>query len=283
MIFTNFEKIALFFQKPHTQWTRFNIRLLQLEDLDCLVEMRNQVLARLPNPDLHMREPNEINYLRAHLMPPAVTKNAQGMEHGEIIGVFDNGVLLAYGMLGLPEPDAEDNLGYFLPIQAAKRAQIAHVAGCMVREHMRGQGLHRLLLAARLALARTHGRSICASRVSLYNHVSRRNMQREGMRIAWIGDINGLKRQILGINLIEPWQFDKTQALLVDSHDFERQHELSQLNWWGVGEVDNADGSHTLVFEKRLASTVEILQGQSESKHSLHVLPLIPVDSPNPV
>ena len=273
MIFTNFEQIALFLQKPHTQWTRFNLRLLQLEDLDCLVEMRNQVLARLPNPDLHMREPDEINYLRAHLMPPAATKNAQGMEHGEIIGVFDKGVL-PYGMLGLPEPDAEDNLGYFLPIQAAKRAQIAHVAGCMVQEHMRGQGLHRLLLAARLALARTHNRSICASRVSLHNHASRRNMQREGMRIAWVGDIKGLKRQILGINLIEPWQFDKTQALLVDSHDFERQHELSQQSWWGVGEVDNADASHTLVFEKRLASTGETL---------LHIPPFIPVDSPNPV
>lgn len=262
-----FEQITPFLQQPFQQplshhLRGFDLRLLQLDDLDILVAMRNEVLARLPNPDLHMREPNEIAYLQAHLTPLAenlgTAPEHAPMERGEIIGVFDKGQLVAYGMLGLPLPEAEDNLGKFLPIAPEIYCQVAHIAGCMVRENMRGQGLQRLLLAARLALAKIHGRTVCAARVSMHNHASRRNMQRQGMHIAWVGDIKGLRRHILGIHLGQPWSFDNTQALLASSDDFDRQQTLNQQGWWGVGEIEHGDGRHTLVFEKFLTDTTVI-------------------------
>ena len=261
---TAFEQMTPFLQQPFQQplsrhLRGYDLRLLTLDDLDILVAMRNEVLAHLPNPDLHMREPNEIEYLRAHLTPLTTnlgTAPEHPMERGEIIGVFDKGQLVAYGMLGLPLPDAEDNLGKLLPIPPETYCQVAHIAGCMVREDMRGQGLQRLLLAARLVLAKIHGRTVCAARVSMHNHASRRNMQRQRMHIAWVGDIKGLKRHILGIHLGQPWSFDNTQALLASSEDFDRQQTLSQQGWWGVGEIEHASGSPTLVFEKFSTGTL---------------------------
>lgn len=257
MHFTNSDQISLFLEKSQNRHSgRFSLRLLGLHDLPELLHMRNEILAQLPNPDLHMREPDEIDYLRAHLAPlgePGAVKNGKPLERGEIIGTFDSNGLVAYGMLGLPFADAEDNLGRFLPIAPAEHGKVAHIAGCMVREQVRGQGLHRMLVSARMALAQMHDRPVCAARVSLYNHASRRNMQKKGMRIAWVGDILGLKRQILGIDLRQPWALDDSHALLVASDDFQRQCQLSQQGWWGAGEIDHSGGGHTLVFQKYLA------------------------------
>lgn len=255
MPFTAFEQTMPFLQQPLSRHLRgYDFRLLTLDDLDILVGMRNEVLAHLPNPDLHMREPNEFEYLRAHLTPLTADLGTapahHPMERGQIIGVFDKDQLVAYGMLGLPLPEAEDNLGKFLPISPEIYPQVAHIAGCMVRENMRGQGLQRWLLVARLALAKLHGRAVCAARVSMHNHASRRNMQRQGMHIAWVGDIKGLKRHILAIHLGRPWRFDNTHALLASSEDFERQQTLTQQGWWGVGEIEHVSSSRTLVFEK---------------------------------
>lgn len=256
---TAFEQITPFLQQPFQQplsehLRGFDMRLLQLDDVDMLVNMRNEVLARLPNPDLYMPEPNEMAYLQAYLTPLSASldgaSSTQPMERGEIIGVFDKGQLVAYGMLGLPLAEDEDNFARFLPVAAENYCEVAHITGCMVRENMRGQGLQRLLLAARMALAKIHGRSVCAAQVSMHNHTSRRNMQRQGMHIAWVGDIKGLRRHVLGIHLGKPWSFDNTQALLASSDDFEHQQTLSGQGWWGVGEISHANGRHTLVFEK---------------------------------
>lgn len=257
MHFTNSDQISCFLEKSYSHYAgRFTLRLLGLQDLPELLHLRNGVLAQLPNPDLHMREPDEVDYLRAHLLPlgsAGFVKNGKPMERGEILGVFEQGVLVAYGMLGLPLAEADDNLGLFLPIAPAQLGKVAHIAGCMVQAKVRGLGLHRMLVAARLALAQLHDRSVCASRVSLHNHASRRNMQKKAMRIAWVGDIHGLKRQIMGIDLRQPWMFDTTQALLAASDDFDRQSALSRQGWWGVGELDDGNGKHTLVFQKYIA------------------------------
>ena len=83
-------------------------------------------------------------------------------------------------MLGLPRADDADNLGIPLGLDESARARVAHLASCMVRAAYRGYRLQRPLLAARMALAQTYGRSILRPPLSLRNQPSRRKHDARG-------------------------------------------------------------------------------------------------------
>lgn len=226
---------------------RFQLRLLSAADTAALKQLRAGVLAQLAHPDLYVREPDEGAFIRAHMGP-------HGEGTGETIGVFDGEDLVAYAMLGLPDADAPGNLGRHLPLPAQAMGGVAHIASCMVREDCRGHGLQRLLLAARFSLAQARGRVICIAMVSLHNQASRRNLMREGMRIGWVGDLDGLHRQLLVAHLTQPWEFDSDQVQLVERLDWVRQGQLAREGWWGVSELEGR-GQNALVFARRLAGT----------------------------
>lgn len=215
----------------------FQLRLLAASDLEALQALRDEVLATLEHPDLYVREDDEAAFLRRHL----------GGAEGETIGVFDGHVLAAYAMLGLPAPDAPDNLA----ARIGRGTDGANIASCMVRPGYRGHGLQRTLLAARFSLAQAHGRHCCVAMVSLHNHASRQNLLREGMRIAWVGELDGLRRQLLAIDLEQPWEFDAEQVRLADPLDFERQRALAASGWWGISAMAGP-GAQKLVFARHL-------------------------------
>lgn len=219
---------------------RFQLRLLALDDVPDVLLLREEVLAGLSEPDLYIREADEPGFVGAHI-------GGQPGSSGEAIGVFDGRRLVAYAMLGLPAADEADNLGHALGLASAERAEVAHIASCMVREPYRGHGLQRVLLAARFSLAQAHGRRVCAGMVSLHNQASRRNLMREGMRVAWVGHLNGLRRQILALHLRQPWTFSRDRIELVESLDFERQCALARQGWWGVSVLEGP-GQDALVF-----------------------------------
>lgn len=221
---------------------RYHMRLLAEGDLRALSALRARVLATLPHPDMYVPEADEGAFLRQHLGDAAHGE-------GETIGVFDGDRLVAYAMLGLPSPDSPGNLGAYLG-QSAGAGEVAHVASCMVDHDRRGHGLQRLLLAARFSLAQARGRSLCVGMVSLHNEASRRNLMREGMRIAWVGQIEGLRRQLLAIDLAQAWRFERSQLRLVEPLDWDTQVALTREGWWGVSEIEGR-GPHALVFARR--------------------------------
>lgn len=221
---------------------RFQLRLLTSADTPRLKALRAGVLAQLAHPDLYVREPDEDAFISRHI-------GSAG--DGETIGVFDGEDLIAYAMLGLPAAEAPENLGGRLQLPPDSLARVAHIASCMVREDCRGHGLQRLLLAARFSLAQARGRVICIAMVSLHNQASRRNLMREGMRIGWVGDLDGLHRQLLVAHLTQPWQFDSERVQLVELLDWQRQGWLARDGWWGVSELEGR-GQHALVFARRL-------------------------------
>lgn len=203
-----------------------SLRLLTIKDVAEVTRLRDEVIESLAHPDFYVRESDESEFVRAHV------DAARGS--GETIGVFDGSRLVAYGMLGLPHAHAGDNLGRFFCARG-ESLRVAHLAGCMVGEHYRGQHLQRMLLKARMELARGRGRNFCVAMTSMHNHPSRRNLMREGLCIGWVGELNGLKRQLLAIDLAQPLRFDHQSAQLVGHDDWDRQRELVQQGWWGVG------------------------------------------------
>ncbi|WP_423455441.1 GNAT family N-acetyltransferase [Ottowia sp. VDI28] len=187
-----------------------SLRLLTPRDISALMRLRDEVLANLADPDLYVRESAEPEFVRMHV------ETSQG--RGETLGLFDEGRLVAYGMLGLPQRGDPGNLGRFFVNEAltflgAKEAgapglslgevdtRVAHLASCMVSTSYRGQHLQRLLLKARMALARSRGRNFCVAVVSPHNHASRHNLMHEGFRLGWVGEVDGLRRQLLAADL----------------------------------------------------------------------------------
>ncbi|HZY20487.1 MAG TPA: GNAT family N-acetyltransferase [Ramlibacter sp.] len=221
----------------------FQLRLLAPQDVPLVLALREEVLAGLADPDLYVREDDEEAFVRAHI-------GADPTSSGETIGVFDGSRLAAYAMLGLPSPDHPDNLGRVL----ARGRDAANIASCMVRPGYRGRGLQRTLLAARFSLAQAHGKVVCVAMVSLHNHASRHNLLREGMRIAWVGQLGGLRRQLLAIDLARPWDFDEENLRLVDPLDWERQRSLTAQGWWGISEMEGR-GPDKLVFARHQPAT----------------------------
>ncbi|WP_197034864.1 GNAT family N-acetyltransferase [Herbaspirillum sp. RV1423] len=215
-------------------------RLLLPEDQALWSALRDDVLGALPDPDCYVRERDEQEFLLDHC--------ASG---GETIGVFHRDALVAYAMLGLVAPDDPDHLGRALGMNASERGATAHLASCMVRHDWRGLGLQRALLAARLALARSHGRHLCIAAVSLHNHSSRHNMLRFGMHLAWAGDLNGLRRQITLIDLHGELSTASDDNRLIDSQDLAGQQQAFADGYVGVGEMRFPDRL-CLRFERRI-------------------------------
>lgn len=222
-----------------------DLQLLRAEHVPAVLQLRNQVLGALTEPDLYVREYDEVGFVTQHCGP-----------RGDTIGVFDQGQLVAYAMLGLPPVDDPDHLGEPLKLPHSAWPRVAYVASCMVLPSHRGQGLQRSLLAARFALAQTRGRDICVAMVSLHNSASRHNLLKEGMRVAWVGLVDGLKRQLMYIELARPLRFDLgPQAIthVVNHLDYTTQKTLTHQGYWGVAEQSpSADRAEQLIFAKRV-------------------------------
>lgn len=171
------------------------MRLLTPKDVPALMNLRNVVIASLPHPDMYVREEDEAAFVSAHIGA------AKGAGEGETIGVFDGDRLAAYGMLGLPSRHDPDNLGRLLGYGESRLARVAHLASCMVAPPYRGRHLQCSLLAARMQLAYARGREVCIAMVSPRNQASRSNLIREGLRSDWMGEIDGLQRELMAVDL----------------------------------------------------------------------------------
>ena len=210
-------------------------RILALDDFPAWSSLRDTVIAALPNPDFYVREDDEQGFFAAHTEP-----------RGETIGVFSHGVLVAYAMVGFPEPDAADNLGVVTGLQPARHALVTHLSSCMVLSPWRGKGLQRTLLVARLALAHARGRPLCMAMVSLHNHSSRHNLLRQGLHIAWTGMIDGLQRHVAMIDLQHGLHFDMGDEKLLFSDDFPALQQAGAEGYAGIGELRDAAGVRLL-------------------------------------
>lgn len=225
---------------------QLRFRMLELSDAQAVIELRAQVLAQLAHPDQYVVEPDEQQFVATHLhLQPQLDS------WGASIGVFDGCRLVAYAMLGIPSSSDPENLAHRVGALVTLPGAAAHLASCMVLPNYQGRHLQRNLLHIRSALAKAWGRDCCLAMVSLHNHSSRHNLMREGLCVSWIGEIDGLRRQLLACNQIQPWAFDMRGAQKICSLDWQSQQSLLEHGWWGVSSEREPHGS-SIWFARKL-------------------------------
>ena len=223
---------------PFSHLPQVSTRVLMWDDLGQWSALRDEVLRELSDADFYVREDDERAFFAAHVQ-----------ERGQTIGVYQGERLIAYSMIGFPGAYDAGNLGKVIGLAEPRLAQVAHISSCMVLPQWRGNGLQRTLLAVRLAIAQAQGRPCCLAMVSLRNHRSRHNLMRLGMHIGWTGEIDGLKRHVLRIDLHQGTHFDMADERLIPSDDFAALCAASRDGYVGVGEVRHAeDAAHSVTL-----------------------------------
>ena len=124
---------------------------------------------------------------------------------GHILGLeAPDGTLVCYGVLGLPQADADENFGHDLGLTAADRARVCHLDGTAVLPALRGRGLQRHMTRRRLALARAAGRDIALSTAAPGNAWSLANLTAEGLRVVALLEKYTALRLMLRADAAEP-------------------------------------------------------------------------------
>lgn len=165
---------------------------------------------------------------------------------GRIIGVFDAGRLVAYGVLQHLLPDTDDPrplLG--LPPDMLR----VKLAGASVVPEMRGRGLQRALVAARVALAQSDfpGRPMVLYSTSApANFASWANLMAEGFAIRAVKLYYGGHPRYVMVHDDGQWQ--RGTEMSVEPGDLDRQRALLAQGWRGVGQVKDAAGGLQVVF-----------------------------------
>jgi GNAT superfamily N-acetyltransferase len=152
---------------------------------------------------------------------------------GRILGLYAEGKLIAYGVLGLPgshDASFADELG----LPAAVRARAANIDGVSVTPEWRGNGLHQLLIAWRLQWAVGAGRTVALSTVAPANLPSLRNLLAEGLTIRAIRQKFGGTRYIVRRDLDRPRPEIPRRGRWIPVKDLETQSaalERGDLGW----------------------------------------------------
>lgn len=225
------------------------LRALTQADFAAWQALRDEVLAGLAHPDMYVREDDEAAFFAQNSLPC-----------GECIGVFLGAELVAYAMLGMPAAGEYGHLGAVVGMAADRQAKVAHLASCMVRAPWRGNQLQALLLRLRCAVAQAYDRPLCLAMVSLHNAASRHNLLAHGMHIEWTGMIDGLRRQVLQIDLLERARWDLQDTRLIAGDDFEALCAAAANGYVGVAEV--GDGARRMLrYARRLPDVLAPAHG----------------------
>lgn len=169
---------------------------------------------------------------------------------GHILGFFDRaGGLVGYSVLGLPQADGGDNLGYQIDLAPPRRARVAHLDGTCIRPAWRGQGLQRRFTAERIALARQHGRSLLLATCQPDNHWSLANLFSTGLTIVAYGRLHQKPRLILRRDLDRAFVRQTAGAPpQVALDDLDGHREALADGWLGTGLARDGNGLLRVVY-----------------------------------
>jgi hypothetical protein len=212
---------------PDAPWivegsARSETRLLTLAHLEALERVHRDIVAHAP---LGTVACETTDFLASHLGADGCT-----------VGLFFQGHLVAYGILGLSGA-AHARLGGLLGLSAQSCGRLAILDGVGVVPALRGRGAHVYLNRVREALAHRHGRQLLAASAAPANPVSWRNLMRLGLEVRGLARMFGghwrylMLRDESGIPADAP-------AELVDALDTARQQRLLALDCRGVRPGD---------------------------------------------
>jgi len=204
------------------------LRPLAAADLPALHQLHEAVLAALPDPAMFRLFGGAEKFLADHLGA-----------RGHSLGVFAQGRLVAYGSLTRPAPDDLDNYAGDLGWPRGRAGRVALLSAAMVHPSHRIRGLHRALIASRIALARDLGVPELLVRAAPANAVSRRTLLSHGFAVAWLGvQREGSLRHVLWRPIAGPaWTApasDEPAITWAAADDLPAQQRLLADGWLGV-------------------------------------------------
>ncbi len=198
-------------------------------------------------------EPQEVggvialhHVVREAVAPDLLCRETEAFFHehcsacGRILGLFADGEMIAYGVLGLPAANQESFADQFgLTVQ--QRAEVATIDGAGVLPRWRGNGLQRRLVAARIEAARLAFRRIAVSTVAPGNLPSLRNLLAEGLTIRALRPAFGGLRFLVrrDLDLSPKPAMEGRWIALADTADA-AQALISGYQGWSLSEA--ADG-----------------------------------------
>lgn len=205
-----------------------HLRTLTTADLPALHRLHEAVRGALPDPAMFRLFGGAEKFLADHLGA-----------RGRSLGVFADGELVAYGSLTRPAPDDLDNYAVDMGWLPARAGRVALLSAAMVHPSHRVRGLHRVLIARRIELARELGAPELLVRAAPANAVSRRTLLSHGFAVAWLGvQREGSLRHVLWRPIDAPaWTAPASAEPTIAwtaADDLSQQQRLLQDGWLGV-------------------------------------------------
>ncbi len=144
------------------------IRKLDVGYIGAMLDIQEEVIAALPNPDLLRR--NTYQTLEVCFLPPSL-----------VLGAFDGDKFVGFGILYIAGEDSE-NLAYSLDSHG-DLCEYANVKLVIVREGYRGNGLQRRFVKLFEEYSKNVGIKVLLSTVSPLNGYSSRNLEMSGFKV----------------------------------------------------------------------------------------------------
>jgi hypothetical protein len=198
--------------------TQSETRLLTIADLEALELLHREIVGRAPLGTVALET---TAFLAGHLGADGYT-----------VGLFVEGQLVAYGILGLSGA-AHGRLGDLLGLSAQCCERMAVLDGVGVVPAFRGRGAHRYLNRVRETLAERHGRQLLAASAAPANPVSWRNLMRLGLEVRGLARMFGGHWRYLMLRDESSIPAD-APAEIVGALDIARQQRLLDLGCRGV-------------------------------------------------
>lgn len=176
-------------------------------------------------------------------------------DDGQVLGVLDaDGGLVGYGVLGLPRAADPLNFGADIDLAPELRGRVAHLDGSGVDPAWRGLGLHRRLLAERIALALRRGRRIMLSTVAPRNHWSLANLVAQGLQVVALISKYDSQRFVLRADLTdtgEPAQTgDASEGPLIPLDELAAHREALAAGWRGTELVATGRDGPAIAYRR---------------------------------
>jgi len=176
----------------------YQIIKLSADHLDAVTALHKAVHADLPDDK------------KSFLMSKDATTFQKHLDRGNVIlGCVYEGRLIAQSLMTLPDAQHQSELLNDM-IAPPRPENTAILGGMVVHPDYRGNGLQKIMLAARISLAHAIGRKDIVSSADIGNMASWQNLLRKGLEIDAIGARkDGTLRYIF---------YGKTEELLKEKH-----------------------------------------------------------------
>ncbi len=212
----------------------YEMRLLDMKNIEEIMSLQYEILSAMKDTDVCVA-----------MTDSEVTDILNGL--GEMVGVFVDNTLVAVGASLFPG-DREDNLGRDIDLCDAELMKVAHLEFAAVHPLYRGNSLQKIVAGYLVKSIAEAGRfEFILNTISPLNPVSLDTGFYLGLHIRkLLVKYGGLIRYILFCDIKNPVITDSDTLISVHSSDFEKQQELLELGYYGIGFENGLKSGHIL-------------------------------------